>query len=149
MEIQDRLGRPLVFSVIIMMVLAFNSCRGLMNNRAETKPDHSDTSLRTRTYTATYESFFETAAHVTGWLPRWEVVEQDIENGKIRATRQTRIFHFVDDVEISVKRVNENTLTLDVLSTSRVGKGDFGQNGRNIREFLKGIDGEIGSNNPR
>lgn len=149
MIIQDRITTSLPFSMIIIMSFAFISCTGLTNNRAETKPNHSDASLRTRTYTAAYDSFFKTVSHVTGWLPRWEVVDQNIEKGKIRATRQTRIFKFVDDVEITVKRVNENTVTIDVSSASRVGKGDFGQNARNIREFLKGMDEEVGPSDLR
>lgn len=147
MKFQGRSTTSLLFSVIVMMALGFIGCGGLTKNRAETNPDHPDASLRTRTYKATYDSFFETVSHVIGWLPRWELVEQDIENGKIRATRQTRVFRFVDDVEIRMKQVNENTVTLDAFSASRVGKGDFGQNARNIREFLKELDGEIGSDN--
>ncbi|MBN4053171.1 DUF1499 domain-containing protein [bacterium AH-315-L15] len=131
------------FLVIVMMALGFISCSGLTNNRAETNPDHPDASLRPRTYTVAYDSFFETVLHVIGWLPRWKVVEQDIENGKIGATRQTKFFRFVDDVEIHVTKKGEGEVTVNLRSASRVGKGDFGQNARNIREFLKALDREI------
>jgi len=54
----------------------------------------------------------------------------------IHATRQTRLFRFVDDVQIQVTKKGEREVTVNLRSASRVGKGDLGQNARNIREFL-------------
>ncbi len=116
------------------------SCKALTHNRAGTYPDSPDPSLRTRTYMADYERFFFGVVKVIEDLPRWQVERHEIMDGKIFATRRTRIFRFVDDIEIRVTRMNEHSVMLDVFSASRVGKGDFGQNARNIREFLGALD---------
>jgi len=126
-----------------MVCFAFIGCSAFTQNKAGTYPDSSDPALRTRTYRADYERFFETAVQVVEALPRWTLVRQDIMDGKIFATRQTLVFRFVDDVEIRVIRMNEHAVLLDLFSASRVGKGDLGQNARNIREFLIALDQRI------
>lgn len=123
-------------------MMAFNimGCMALTHNTAETRPDHPDPSLRTRTYPIEYDDFFLTVLNVIETLPRWEVVQSDREKGVIQATRQTRLFRFIDDVRIQMTQKGTQELTVNIRSASRVGKGDFGQNARNIRELLDRLD---------
>lgn len=65
-------------------------------------------------------------------LPRWEVVAG--KDGVIWATRRTRIFRFVDDVYLLLLPAHDSTVIF-ARSASRVGRGDFGQNRRNLAEF--------------
>lgn len=78
-------------------------------------------------------------------LESWELVEADPKTGDISATRTTSLFGFVDDVLISVKPVTEFATQVNVRSSSRVGKGDFGQNARNIEEFFAELDNRLGA----
>ncbi len=71
-------------------------------------------------------------------LDGWELIDDE----KITATRRTKIFRFIDDIEISIKPVGDGS-TLDIKSASRIGIGDLGQNRRNIEEFLGGLEAEL------
>jgi len=69
-------------------------------------------------------------------LPRWEVVAG--KNGVIWATRRTRVFRFVDDVYLLLLPAHDSTVIF-ARSASRVGRGDLGQNRRNLGEFWEGM----------
>ncbi len=74
--------------------------------------------------------------------PRWKVEQQEDTEGGIRIhlTRRTRIFRFTDDIHVTIRREPDSgETTLTVHSQSRVGKGDLGQNPRNIRDLVRGV----------
>jgi uncharacterized protein (DUF1499 family) len=71
-------------------------------------------------------------------MPRWRIVRADPATGCIQATRHTRVFRFVDDVLIRVEPLVEGT-RVGARSQSRLGKGDLGQNRRNLIELLQAI----------
>src|SRR6188474_3537203 len=66
-------------------------------------------------------------------LPRWQVAAIDPVAGILKATRRSRLFRFVDDVTIRLEPTGTGT-RLHARSQSRVGKGDMGQNRRNLLE---------------
>jgi uncharacterized protein (DUF1499 family) len=68
-------------------------------------------------------------------LPRWQVESIDATAGTIAATRRTRIFRFTDDVTIRLEPIAAGA-RVHARSKSRVGKSDFGQNRRNVRELF-------------
>ena len=74
-------------------------------------------------------------------LPRWTL--ENNTNGELHATRRTGLFRFVDDVTV---RVVERASGTEVYfeSASRIGKGDLGQNRRNLKELLRAIDQQPG-----
>jgi uncharacterized protein (DUF1499 family) len=88
--------------------------------------------------------FDETLAAAKG-LENWTVVSHDPQTRQIVAERRTRFMGFVDDILITVEPVTEFATQIRVRSTSRVGKGDFGQNARNILELFAEVDGRIGA----
>ncbi len=133
---------PFLLIFMVMTMILFG-CEGLTKNRAETSSAHIDPALRSRRYPLASGLLFNTVLEAVKSLPRWKIVEQDLEKGEIHAERQTRLFKFVDDVVISVRAAEDGGSGLDVRSSSRVGKGDLGQNARNILEFLKALDAEI------
>lgn len=73
-------------------------------------------------------------------LPRWRIETVDRAAGQLHATRRTRLWGFVDDIRVRVEATAAGS-RVHVRSTSRVGKGDLGQNRRNLRELL----GELGT----
>jgi len=74
-------------------------------------------------------------------LPGWTLVGVGRGPGgtAIQAVRETRLLRFKDDVTIRISRDGGRT-RVSVRSRSRVGKIDFGQNARNIRELYEELD---------
>lgn len=65
----------------------------------------------------------------------WEITREDRQAGEIDAVATTLVFHFKDDVTITIKPGGGENCTVYVHSQSRVGKGDFGTNARRILRF--------------
>lgn len=112
----------------------------LTKNIYVTAPDNPEAFFRPRKYARPKEEVAGAAQELLGSLTRWKVVEYRENQGRIHATHTTRLLRFVDDVNIYVVQGLDGTTKLEVVSQSRVGKGDFGQNKRNIREFLARLD---------
>ena len=70
-------------------------------------------------------------------LPRWEV--QDSSGPVIWAVRTTRLWRFKDDVFVLVEPQGDASVVL-ARSASRVGKGDLGQNRRNLHELWRALE---------
>jgi uncharacterized protein (DUF1499 family) len=64
----------------------------------------------------------------------WEVVAVDDASGRLEATDTSRLFRFVDDIVVRIRRTESGTIA-DVRSTSRVGQSDLGANAARIRAF--------------
>lgn len=73
-------------------------------------------------------------------LPRWRVETIDPPAGTLTATRTTLLFRFVDDVAIRLESIASGT-RLHARSRSRLGKGDLGQNRRNLLELFRQLQG--------
>lgn len=69
----------------------------------------------------------------------WELVDANVEEGRIEATDTTFWFGFKDDVVIRIQSSDAGSL-VDVRSKSRVGLSDVGANARRIRGFLDALD---------
>lgn len=66
---------------------------------------------------------------------------------RLHLTRTTAVFRFVDDIYIEITPIapavdGSPRCGIDAESQSRVGKGDLGQNPRNLKELRKGILGD-------
>ncbi|MES4792993.1 MAG: DUF1499 domain-containing protein, partial [Chloroflexota bacterium] len=66
----------------------------------------------------------------------------DRTGGEIHAVATVPVFHFKDDVTITVKPDGERVM-VNVRSRSRVGKGDLGVNARRIRRFQAELAGRL------
>jgi uncharacterized protein (DUF1499 family) len=69
-------------------------------------------------------------------LSGWQVEASDATAGTLRATRRTRLWRFIDDVSIRLEPVPGGT-RVHARSQSRLGKGDLGQNRRNLLQLLR------------
>ncbi|MCM2373046.1 DUF1499 domain-containing protein [Aporhodopirellula aestuarii] len=63
---------------------------------------------------------------------------------RLHLTRTTPVFRFVDDIQIELTPIESGPsggprTRVDAGSRSRVGKGDLGQNPRNLKELRQGI----------
>ena len=70
-------------------------------------------------------------------LPRWEYVDTSTEAEAItlHLTHSTRLFGFVDDIHVTITPTSHGC-RITATSKSRVGKGDLGQNPRNLKELV-------------
>jgi uncharacterized protein (DUF1499 family) len=75
-------------------------------------------------------------------LPRWRLAGS--ERSEVRAVRQTRLFRFEDDVTARVYPEPQGARA-EFVSASRLGKGDLGQNPRNLGELLRAVETELGA----
>ena len=112
-------------------------------NRAGTSPDSADASLRTRFYALPPD---QVRLQVLAAVPKlstygqaWRVVEAS--NPKV-VRCEVPVLVFTDDLVITIEP-HAGGSRLDVTSSSRVGKGDMGENARHIRQLLSALDGRL------
>lgn len=110
--------------------------RGSGRNFAATTPAANDDRLRPRVLPLPVEIAGERVAQALAGVRGWRVVGR--RDGVIQATRTTRLFRFVDDVSILLEPAAGGT-AIAVRSASRVGRGDLGQNRRNIAEIWRAL----------
>ena len=114
--------------------------RDLTTNYAQLDDGASDPSLRPIVFELSVD---EVAARVTQWvesMPRWEMQSEEHSGDQLQLhlTRRTRVFHFIDDVYVQLSEQDGGT-RLDAESRSRIGKGDLGQNPKNLRELTRAL----------
>ncbi len=117
---------------------------GLTANHTETRPDHRDPSLRGRQYAVPFQAVWDAVEGEA--RARLEEVETDATEGRISGEARTRLFRFVDDVEIRVTLDPEGWTRVDLTSSSRVGASDLGTNRRRIVRFLRRLDRRLEAN---
>jgi uncharacterized protein (DUF1499 family) len=86
---------------------------------------------------------FDEALHVAQSMPGWTIVAADAETGRIEASQQSRWFAFTDDIVIRVAN-DAGGSRIDVRSTSRQGRSDYGVNATRIRAYLGALRKRIG-----
>jgi uncharacterized protein (DUF1499 family) len=77
-------------------------------------------------------------------LPRWRLTQRDAEGQEVTLhfVHTTRLARFVDDITVRISP-HENGSILQAESRSRIGKGDLGQNPRNLRALLEAVEGRL------
>jgi hypothetical protein len=119
---------------------------GLLNNQAETHPEHLDPRLRGRTYAIPFARVWAAALEIASReLPGWTVLEADEDLGVLKAESQAPVLRFVDDVELRMSLDENGQTRVDMTSESRVGSSDLGKNARRIRRFFRILDQKIGA----
>lgn len=90
------------------------------------------------------ETIPEVADRIADWAeqtPLWAIESKAVsdQQAKIHLTRTTRIFRWVDDIHVQLSQV-DGGVRVDAESKSRVGKGDLGQNPRNLRQLVAALE---------
>lgn len=119
-------------------MLNFSSVlRGLTTNTAAISADADDPGLRP---VELGYSPNEAADRIEAWAKSqsiWNVESKEAlpEAVTMHLTRTTRVFRFVDDVNVTIESSDGGSV-VTATSQSRVGKGDLGQNPRNLKELI-------------
>jgi len=116
--------------------------RDLSTNVARTSPEASDSLLRPLQSRAGIEQVAAAVRDAVSGLPRWRLAEEQRADSSLvlRCERRTRLFRFIDDVEVLIEQQGAVTI-VSAVSRSRVGRGDLGQNPRNIRQLFSALRG--------
>lgn len=150
------LGLALIAPLLLAAVYVDDWSRDLTTNTANTSPEHPDQALRPLGTTADADRVAAALAELAAQLPRWSFSEEkplpsDSPLPAMLAREPVATHHLVhssgllgfrDDVWLVVEAVPAGAdggggLRLHAESRSRVGKGDLGQNPRNLRELNK------------
>ena len=108
-----------------------------MNERERPTPNSA------RTYPVAPGHLLPIVRRAVEGLPRWSL--EASERSAVRgAARTTRLFQFREDVTAKVYP-DPDVTQLEITSASRLGKGDLGQNPRNIEELLRAVDRAAGA----
>jgi uncharacterized protein (DUF1499 family) len=86
---------------------------------------------------------FDEALAAAKSMPGWTIVAFDPAAGRIEASQQSRWFRFTDDIVIRVAG-DEVGSRIDMRSTSRQGRSDFGVNAARIRAYMGALRQRIG-----
>lgn len=116
----------------VRSLLALGSGR----NFAATTPAADDARLRRHVLPLAVGPAADRVTSDIAGVRGWRVTGQ--RDGVIRATRTTRIFHFTDDIIILLEPAAGGT-AVSARSASRVGRGDLGQNRRNLAELWQAL----------
>lgn len=113
--------------------------RDLTTNHAQLVDESADPLLRPVTLPHAPD---EVAESIMSWVtkrPGWTVESLGGKGElKLHLTRTTRIMRFTDDIHVRLIPVDEQT-RVEAESQSRIGKGDLGQNPRNLRELTNAL----------
>ncbi len=118
--------------------MAASWLKGFVRNWSDLAEDDSDPMLRPVPLSRPPAGAVTWAAGILSALPRWKGEAADPVAGTIRAVHLTRLWGFRDDVRI--RFVPEGTGSrVFAHSRARIGKGDLGQNARNLRELTRAL----------
>ncbi len=136
------LGRLALIALIGTALWALTAWPRLNVVETGRTPEYPD--LQVRTYSARPARVGDAVRDALAERPGWTVVGSGQGPGGVvvSALHETPLLPFKDDVTVTIRRTGGQTV-VSVRSQSRVGKWDFGQNARNIRELLKALDAEV------
>src|SRR5262249_13648801 len=114
--------------------------RDLTHNEAATDDGSADPALRpihANLPPAEIALLIEAAAAA---LPRWKLESKSVseDSARLAYTRTTPLFRFRDAITLRVEAAHGGSV-IHAHSKSRVGRGDLGQNARNLKEVLHAI----------
>ena len=123
----------------------FDWKRDFTTNVAETAADADDPRLRPLVIAGTPENTAAAVTDAAASLRRWAYVGRTTDGSVLQLafTRSTRLFRFVDDVTVRIEARGDTSI-VHARSASRVGKGDWGQNPRNIAELFAAVRARSG-----
>lgn len=132
------LAATVLFGLLIgVLSQVENWSRDFTTNTAATDDNASDSRLRPIDSASSPAELKDVVIAETSKLPNWELVEQIEEDGaaKLHFVRTTGLWKFKDDIRVQIGPIESGGSRLTAESRSRVGKGDLGQNPRNLREL--------------
>jgi uncharacterized protein (DUF1499 family) len=134
-----------VVFVLFVVAILFIGRTFYPDNVAETAPDGGKKDLKTRYYKTDLTNAAKTVAEIiptlSSWGSNWKLTENKTEGDSAIIKAEVPVVFFTDDLEVKIiKTENESEVKVDVRSSSRVGKSDFGENRRHVVQLLDALD---------
>ncbi len=125
--------------------MSFTKLRAtLMEYQALTQPHHPDEDLRGRTYSIPFAQVWSaTESLAAGELRGWTTMMADEDQGLLRAECQGILARSSDEVEVRISLDENGQTRVDMSSTSKAGRGDWGRNARRIKRFFRALDRRV------
>ncbi len=117
-------------------------------NSAETSENPKIEELRTRHYRADLNNFADETGKlipaVKTYGQNWKLIASEVTEKSAVIKVEVPVLIFADDLEIKAHSFADNDqLTVEINSASRVGKNDFGENQRHILQILEILDAKF------
>ncbi|TWT80004.1 hypothetical protein CA13_14160 [Planctomycetes bacterium CA13] len=127
-------------SIVALFIRIDNWSRDFSTNYAKLDPAARDMNLRPMTFTDPLDVVIEKIEKWVQSQPHWEVVEKTASesSAQLHLTRTTSLMRYTDDIHVDLTAQGGGTW-MEAESKSRVGKGDLGQNPRNLKELLAAL----------
>jgi len=114
----------------------------LTKNVYVTSPRDPDSFFKPRQYRQNRDEVIQTVKETVKSLPGWKFEEHKEIQGRVRATHRWYI-GLGEEINIYVVQGIDGITTLEMTSQSKAGKGDWGQNKRNVKNLLAALDQKI------
>lgn len=120
------------------------------DNVAETSPDGGAKQIASRYYKSDLVSAAKNVEEIiptlSTWGGNWKLIENKIEGNSATIKAEVPVLFFTDDLTVTIAtQENSESVKVDVRSSSRVGKSDFGENRRHVVQILEAIDKKFGN----
>ncbi len=112
----------------------------LTKNIYVTSPKDADAFFHPRRYEKKRDEVLQAAHQALAGLRGWIIEEYRENQGRIHAVHFGPFPLPLQDVNIYVVQGLDGVTKLEATSHSRAGRGDFGQNRRNLKKFLSRLD---------
>lgn len=115
--------------------------RDWTQNTSETDPAAKDVDMRPVATGLSTPEFAELVIAAMKDIPRWKLMDQTSDGDdriKLDFVHSTFLMRYKDDIAVEIVKT-ETGSTLYAKSQSRIGKGDLGQNPRNIKELISKV----------
>src|SRR5262245_5291638 len=135
------LAMAIVAAVLIFLLAQVEDwTRDLTTNVAATEDNATDERLRPIEAAISPQELALRVKEAVKSLGNWRLEERDELDGgvQIHFVRTTPVLRFQDDIHVQIVP-QDSGARLTAESRSRVGKGDLGQNPRNLRELLEAV----------
>jgi uncharacterized protein (DUF1499 family) len=132
-----------VLAILVVIALQVDDwSRDLTTNSAATSMDASDPALQSLVLAASIDQVKQAVRRFAQQNDAWTYDASAATETTLALVRKTRWLGFADDVHVFLQATDRGT-RVDISSQSRVGKGDLGQNPRNIRELMRRLRDEL------
>jgi uncharacterized protein (DUF1499 family) len=113
--------------------------RDLSTNFAETSKEAKDPRLHPVVTSRSTDEVNDAIEKFVANHASWSSAELPADNSTLQLVRTSKLMRYKDDVTVTLSTLEDGGTLIEAKSQSRVGKGDFGQNPRNLRMLLEAM----------
>jgi uncharacterized protein (DUF1499 family) len=96
--------------------------------------------LRAHVYFGSIETVADATERAITIISKWRLVFRDNDQHVLQAEVEAPVGGFISEVTITLSNLGPRHVRAVIRSTSKMGRGDLGENARNIRQAQKSMD---------